>query len=364
MPPPVGGSRECGFLRNRPALPGDAVIIRQHLGRTLKLAQCKCRFTITLRRIYADENKVVVGYTISHPDGHTFVDALGADPTSATFPVATIADGAHLQYLGGALSDGNGSQPDSAIAVFDGSTIRERSLTTLHLSFPVISVVERRTGAGQTALTCGTEYPYGSSGVPPGLDYRTLYRLDIHGPFTFQGTVPVTPSRHAELHRTMRVGGLALTLERVALSATETRLYVRGMPIAMEEHSHASLVIGDTAIAGGAEEISGQASATGWTAYGFSPISGHRGWHHEDWTVIVRAITGSRRVTRRRAVVSWFFRFTMPGADDRTRSATRRTGIAPLIQPAPLVAQHGNTYVTFLMGKTFEQMWRASSGQR
>ena len=55
-------------------LPGTGQIVSQDLGRELNLSQSACGFSLTIDRVYADVNRVVVGYSVSGPAGRRFFD--------------------------------------------------------------------------------------------------------------------------------------------------------------------------------------------------------------------------------------------------------------------------------------------------
>ncbi len=51
----------------------------------------------------------------------------------------------------------------------------------------------------------------------------------MRGPFTFDFTVPVEPSRVSTPREVVEAGGKKLVLERVVVSPTATRIYLRGV---------------------------------------------------------------------------------------------------------------------------------------
>jgi len=50
------------------------------LVREVNLPQSTCGFTMTIQRVYADANRVVVGYTITGPTNRSFINAFYGGP--------------------------------------------------------------------------------------------------------------------------------------------------------------------------------------------------------------------------------------------------------------------------------------------
>jgi len=266
-------------------------LVRQHIMHDVNVSRRACGFTLTIQRIYADGNKIVVGYIITDPADHIFFDGAASDPTKATFPVASDASGTKLWYLGGGVSSDRRSHVTGAVAVFDAGLVAgPPKILALHLVFPVINTVEQLNNSHWQLPQCATMSPFEPQAAPRGVDYTRLRRLTIHGPFTFDIMVPVAPGYRFNLHQTSLAKGLALTLERVVLSPLETRIYIHGMPLGMEERSSATLFIDGKEIGGGGEEISELVSSTGSTVYNFSPLLPHGPRGHEKWVVIVHVV--------------------------------------------------------------------------
>ena len=60
--------------------PGMAHIMQAGLVREVNLPQSTCGFTMTIQRVYADANRVVVGYTITGPTNRSFINAFYGGP--------------------------------------------------------------------------------------------------------------------------------------------------------------------------------------------------------------------------------------------------------------------------------------------
>lgn len=86
---------------------GTAHIAEQKLGVELGQAQTRNGFTLTVKRAYADQNRIVIGYTIQGPQGRDFnnlmawgdIDESLAHPV-ATLPILTDSTGTTLGILG------------------------------------------------------------------------------------------------------------------------------------------------------------------------------------------------------------------------------------------------------------------------
>ncbi|MFN8536236.1 MAG: DUF4179 domain-containing protein [Thermomicrobiales bacterium] len=51
---------------------GTNRIVTQHLGKELGVSQTVNGFTVTIERVYADANQIVIGYSVSGPPDRTF----------------------------------------------------------------------------------------------------------------------------------------------------------------------------------------------------------------------------------------------------------------------------------------------------
>lgn len=263
---------------------GTQQIVSQDLGTPLNLSQTEAGYTVTLQRAYADANRVVVGYTIQGPDHQPF-EALDR----LAYLQSTLADasGTILQPLGGDVAQG-GSVLDS----FDASSIAGKPRDVrLQLTIPLFQALGR---AGQTV-------PVASA------------------PFIFSFAVPLLPARVATPAESVTAGGETITLERVVVSPTETRLYLRGLG-GTGILPHLSVDAWDSGkvplvgwAPGQATEISGGVWQTkgGLVVCDFlSPLSDKQG----EWTFVVRA--GPATLDGRQVLGGpWLFHFTVPTAN-------------------------------------------------
>ena len=220
--------------------------------RDVLITRQACGFTITLQRVYADINQVVIAYIVTGPSGRSFIGALGANPTSATSPRVSTTQGLTLLYLKGAVYTDPILHKDGAIIAFDAAKVQTTSRQlTIRLTFPVLTTVEQWEGTPPRPTPCETARPFRPREAPPGWDYKRMRWLTVRGPFMFDVAMPFAPGHTVAFHRLAHVGRTTLALERLAVSATETRLYIRGIPPALEDRSYATLSLGGKEIQGG-----------------------------------------------------------------------------------------------------------------
>lgn len=174
---------------------GTRQILNQDLGTRLDLSQTEAGYTVTVTRAYADANRVVVGYTVQGPNNQPLADL---DRLSYLQSTLTDASGKALDPLGGGAVAQGGSVLDN----FDASSIQGRpNHLSLQLSIPLLHALAED----------GQPVPANSES------------------FTFRFTVPFLPGRIAAPNETVTAGGQSVTLERVVVSPSETRLYLRGL---------------------------------------------------------------------------------------------------------------------------------------
>ncbi len=173
--------------------PLEHLVVEKNLGRVLNLSQSACGLTVTVTRVYADANRVVVGLTTTP----------GTTPTGLVdMPRLTDAQSVELPSIfsvGGYSGQPGGSAGAvGSVITYDGSAIRGAPPeVVLRLTAPVLC-------SSSGTLTGATK------------------------PLIFDFTVPFTPGRVADLPQAVAAGGTTMTLERLVATPLETRLYVRG----------------------------------------------------------------------------------------------------------------------------------------
>ncbi len=223
--------------------PGEGVILRQY-AHSVNVAASACGYTLRLLRIYADANRVVVGYTLSGPAGRPFRSE-GAD-------IPVLADArnprAYIENLNLGASFGVVGPTEGLFAAYDAYKITQgaRALR-LRLTLPSASLNEDiyplALGAPRSSCETYSDGGIRQVGPPfpvlgaipalaalfPGLTNTVHERIvSIHKPLSVAFTVPVDPARRVIAPRqTVVAGGPPLTLDHVVVTRSETRVYLR-----------------------------------------------------------------------------------------------------------------------------------------
>lgn len=197
--------------------PGTQRIVRLELGKDVDLSHTVNGFTVVIKRVYADPNQIVIGYTISGPSGREFVNFHPFDLADSTAP--TLTDEQGNEFPNAPASWGAGIEDDVGgyVEVFDATSIMSfPNELLLRLDIPAITAIERvEDGVSQ-------QYPAASSREPG------LCRFTVPGPFAFDLTVPFEPGRATDVRQVSEANGKTVTLERVATTQTGTRVDLRG----------------------------------------------------------------------------------------------------------------------------------------
>ena len=165
------------------------------------LSQTIDDYTIHVERVYADANRILVGYTLTGLEGQEFFKFWPANVT------LTTADGQELR--GGGLDE----------PVMEGRALGELltfdmpegyTKPDIALRF-MVKDLEIYGNDDQATIDAGLRKPIGS----------------VAGPFVFDLTVPVIAGRVAEINQTVTVNDVPVTLERVVVTPSETRMHLR-----------------------------------------------------------------------------------------------------------------------------------------
>ncbi len=195
-----------------------------HYAVTLDQSRTACGFTVTLRRAYADENRLVIGYDVTTPAGRALRDA--------SLPGLTAADarGVQLMQFNSTSTADNGliaGNTRGNAQEFDTSTILQGVGRPLHLHLSAPAIVAGEIVTGSIPLTtpaCEKDGPANRVGVN-----KPTRRVTVVGAFAFDIVVPFSPHvRMAAPHITgVSPRGTRVRLERIVVTPTEARLYVR-----------------------------------------------------------------------------------------------------------------------------------------
>lgn len=160
--------------------PSTREIIANNLGKELNVSQSVDGFTVTVKRVYANTQQIVIGYTISGPSDRTFNSFHYAD---LPYPPPALTDDERTEFHKGegwssALQDGTGG------FVMTFST-RDVNITSselrLHLEVPAIEAVE----------IIDPNDPPVASRIECDKGDNSLCFVTVQGPFKFDFTVPV-----------------------------------------------------------------------------------------------------------------------------------------------------------------------------
>lgn len=283
-----------------------------NLVQELNLSQTVDGVTVTLERAYADANRIVVGFTIKSPPGQryharhlTLTDAAGT-----VFP-GTVGYGVTGQsdILGVSLPPGEGAY----VLAFDAAAVEG---APAELDLRLVMEVE------ELVLPPDAPEPPPTPDSPPAEPpdsivvevLRPLPVGAIVGPFTFDFSVPFIPGRVAEVNQTVEAARVAICLERVVVTPSETRAYLRFDSPAGAEMRWTPIAL---LKAPGDEESESYFAYSGnddppLYRYGFlAPLYERRG----EWTLTVTELVGSdlaRPGEETRLAGPWMFHFVVP----------------------------------------------------
>lgn len=199
-------------------LPGWQYVEESRLAQELNLSQTQDGVTVTLERAYADANEIIIGYTVkgladqrihvsrarlSDKQGTVFPELAGAGVTGAS------------DLLGVQLPPGEGAY----VTAFDASAVKGTPASLqLHLTMQLARLVPV-----DQALAHTTPVPQSSDSAAMVEPVMTMREEIVGGPFTFDFSVPFIPGQIVEVQQTVETAGVAMRLERVVITPSETR---------------------------------------------------------------------------------------------------------------------------------------------
>ena len=191
-----------------------------NLVQELNLSQTVDGVTVTLQRAYADANRVVVGFTVIGPDGQRYDPhrVILTDANGTVFP-PTIGMGVTGQsdILEVELPPGQGGYVFS----FDAAAI-QGTPPALYLRL----MMELEEFVLPTDAFELPPIPDSPPAEPPDsmvVEVLPAPEGAIVGPFTFDFSVPFIPGCTVEAQQTVEAAGIAVRLERVVVTPSETR---------------------------------------------------------------------------------------------------------------------------------------------
>lgn len=204
-------------------------------------------FTVTIEKVYADANRVIVGYTVNGNAGQNLNNTFA-------FGLSTLTtqQGVSLRLMQGVGTSAIGSITGNVFS-FDASSI-QNDPKNLQLRLAI---------------------PYGRQPVASA--------FKINGALTFNFSVPFHPGKVISVHQSVVADGKTIMLERVVITPSETRLYVRGFSSQDEMNNYsiaASLSVDGKIYTGGG----GYRASDIWTMDFDVPLFDK----HGEWAVEIR----------------------------------------------------------------------------
>ncbi len=150
------------------------------------------------------------------------------------------------------------------------------------------------------------------------VEVQPAHEEQVGGPFNFSFSVPFIPARVAQPDQTVTASGVAMALERLSVTPSETRVFLRyDPPNGQTELDWYPIV----EIEGAMQSVQGsrKLSDNTWSYSFFAPLYDRQG----EWTVTVKELVGMEPVPKMqpgeqpkqvRLAGPWVFHFTVPPA--------------------------------------------------
>lgn len=287
--------------------PGWQHVEEARLAQEVHLSQTIGDWTVTLERVYADANQILIAYTVSGSPGQNLNErATLTDSQGRRFPeMAGAGVTGASDILGVQLPPGQGAY----IAAFDAAAVQGQPATLdLHLEIALSRLVPV---GDAPSMPLPAASPTSTVLIAPAVQLR---EEPLVGPFTFDFSVPFIPGRVALVQESARVAGVTVRLERVVVTPTETRAILCFDPPPGESGQWVPIA---TLEAEDGRDVADAISTVnhegaGCYRYGFmAPLAD---WHGE-WKLTVTELVGmdpNRPGEQMRIQGPWVFRFHVP----------------------------------------------------
>ncbi|MFP3895394.1 MAG: DUF4179 domain-containing protein [Anaerolineales bacterium] len=271
----------------------------------LDLSQTVNGVTVTLERAYADANRIVVGYRVEGPKGRHYDERVTLTEDDTVFPMTTgFGTRGQSDIYNVSLPPGEGAY----VLSFDASPV-EGAPEELDLRL----TMELREIVPPTDTPDSSPGSSSDPAEPMVVELEPMPQEDVVGTFAFDFSVPFIPGRVAEVNQTLEAAGVTMKLERLVVTPSETRAYLRFDPPTEVETSWTSIV---TLKAPGErksrEYFYAVADDSPVHIYGFpASLYERRG----EWTLTVAELVGTELVPPYedvRLAGPWVFRFRVP----------------------------------------------------
>jgi hypothetical protein len=219
MPPPTANTAQVPPTPDPEALLDDAFSRDPTFSRIdaaamqpVDLSQTINGYTVNVRRVYANANRVIIGVIVTSPPG-TDVELLGGGLTTTT--------GIRLPFSLGVYT---APAPVIAYAYAYDNRVNDTMPTviTSQLTLNLVDMAPVRAVIAQI-----TPVNLNTTPMPPGSE-RTISPPQAAGPFTFDLQVPVIPteSRIVPVNQTVTAAGMDMTLEKLVIAGGEARAFL------------------------------------------------------------------------------------------------------------------------------------------
>ncbi|NLE99494.1 MAG: DUF4179 domain-containing protein [Anaerolineales bacterium] len=295
-------------------VPSWQYVEEQGLVQDVHLSQTINGVTVTLEKVYADANQILIGYGISGlPDGVIQAEVTLTDEKGTAFrELAGAGVTGTSDLLDVSLPAGEGRY----VVAFDGSGVEgappELELhLAMHLVRPIFVTPDATpvTVDGQEV-----ESPVAVEALTP----LTVGERTTMGPFVFDFRAPFLPARVSEVQQTAHAAGIAIRLQRVVVTPSETRITLCFQPPAVDDWDWTVTGALRTGLTRnyhlGAEVRDRFEQADGQLCYVYgllAPIEDRRG----EWTLRVTELLGFEMKApyrESRLAGPWVFRFQAP----------------------------------------------------
>lgn len=278
------------------------------LAQEVHLSQTIGDWTVTLERVYADANQILIAYTVSGPPGQNLDErATLTDNQGTRFPEmagAGVTGASELLRI--RLPPGQGA----FVSAFDASAVQgQPTKLDLHLEIALSKLVPVG-DAPSVPAPAPAAPPTSAVVIAPAVQ---LHEEPLAGPFSFDFSVPFIPGRVALVQESVRVAGITVKLDRVVVTPAETRaILCFDPPTGESEHwvPIATLQTGDGRDA--SDAISTVSREAGCYRYSF--MASLADWHGE-WKLTVTELVGmdpTRPGEQTRIQGPWMFAFHVP----------------------------------------------------
>ncbi len=272
----------------------DLVSVAQAgLVRALSLSDTHDSITLTLERAYADANRIVIGYRLGLPE--TLGEYGGISAGMQVTPLTDSAGRSYAGTSGGGFADASGVLSAHVLS-FDASPLPPGvPEATFDLTFPEVTGIPKSTSKTEVLA---------------------------RGPWHFHFTVPVQPGRVIDQPQQVTAAGSTVRLERVVMTPSLTRVWVRITPPDGDASWHWVPIVdleGPGYVSGGAGGSNEVPPGSGLFNHPFLTPPGRSGAR---WMVNVSELVGMKppptpaEKSHRRIAGPWVFTFLIGAASD------------------------------------------------